>query len=243
MYYEVGTTGEIRSVELQSQAEFDSLAYSDASMSIGGGTVTVTRARGAGNNSIVGLDIGSAINTIPTLFLRDCTNFTRSLTIPSNITTIGSNFMAACTAFNQSLHTSSGTMPANLTTVGSEFLYYCTSFNKPIYFGNKLQSINPGFMTSCTSFNQILRVGTPTSSAITMVGNDFMYNCTAMTNQVQLYFTPGYMSQSEYSFATNDSSAACYTTGIQIVAKTAADKNTFLSRFPNRTSSPYRKLR
>lgn len=267
VYYEVGTSGEIRSVELQSQAEFDSLAGTATSMSIGGGTVTVTRARGAGNNSIVGLDIGSVINATPPNFLQGCTNFTRPLTIPANVTTIGdyfmygctafnsplalpdtlatigNSFMLGCTAFNQSLHTPSGGMPTNLTAIGNYFLTGCQNFNKPLYFGAALKTIDVYFLFGCTNFNQILRIGTQTSSAITSVGSNFMQECKAMTNQVQLYFPPGYMAESVNSFATNDSSAPCYTTGIQIAARSATHRNTFLSKFPNSTSQPYRKLR
>lgn len=98
VYYKPSSSSStVLSVELQSQAEFDSLCRESGSWtaSIGGGTVTVSN---RGTNIIFGIDIGKQITTIGNHFLRNCIGFNRTLVLPSRITSIGTDFLYGCNA-------------------------------------------------------------------------------------------------------------------------------------------------
>lgn len=161
VYYKNKNTGNVESVELQSVAEFESLAPANDwtfswTASVGGGAVTV---ESMVNNVIVGIEIGTAITTIPSRFLNDCIYFNWSFDIPNNI-----------------------------TSIGDRFLYYCS----------------------------------------TMVGTINVGSVSATVAQ-----------KSDYTFSAGTNNGAAYTTGITIAG---ANRAAWISRFPNKTSSPYRKL-
>lgn len=214
VYYKPDANGStVCSVILQSQAEFDSLcnlSYGRSPWAAILGNGSVMVTSYDTTNVIVGVDIGQNITQIRPGFLQGCTMLNRALTIPNNVTAIGSYFLQDCTGFNQSI-----TLSSNLTSIGSEFLSGCTSFNQPLSLPSSLTSSNS-------------------------IGDKFMYKCNNMVSEVNIgSLNANIASSSNYTFATNYSSVACYATGIPIAG---ANRAAWLSRFPNRTSVPYRKL-
>ena len=177
------------------------------------------------------ITLSNSLTSIGDGFMDVCTSFNQPLTLPSSLTSIGNFFMVSCTAFNQSL-----TIPSSVTSIGGSFLAGCTAFNQPLTIPNSVTSIGANFMDSCSSFNQSLTL----PSSLTSIGTYFLYNCNSMTNTVNVgSLAATIATSSNRSFATTSSSAACYTTGITIAG---ANASAWISRFPNRTSSPYRKL-
>lgn len=248
------------SVVLQSQEEFDSLCnfgFDGWAAVLGNGSVIVKS--NDTTNVIVGVDIGQNITVIKSGFLHGCSGLSRPLTIPNNVVTIGSNFLDSCTSFNQSLTISSSitkipssflyrclsfnqplTIPNNVTAIEDYFLQGCTGFNQSITLSSNLTRIGSDFLNGCTSFNQPLSLPSSLTSS-NSIGINFMYNCKNMVSAVDVgSIDPGVPSRSDRTFATTDSNAACYTTGILL---TGAQKGNWKIRYPDRTSSPYRKLR
>lgn len=168
--------------------------------------------------------------TIGTYFLYQCTVFNQPISFPK-IASIGNYFLNDLTNFNSIL-----TFSSSLTSIGNYFLKGCTSYNLGAIFGaTNLTTIGTYFLSGCTSLNKSFSI----PSTVTSIGAYFMYNCNAMVSTLTLNCNASVAATSNYTLATSSSSAACYTTGITIAGSYASN---WKSRFPNRTSSPYRKL-
>lgn len=174
--------------------------------------------------------VDANITSLPGSFMRYCTSFNLYVNLPKTLKTIGNYFMANCSNYNQSI-----SIPSTVTGIGDYFLYSCSKFNKAISFPS-LTSISSNFLRGCSVFNQTITL----PSTLTSLGTYFLYQCNAMVGTVNVgSLAATIASTSNYSFGTNSSSAAMYTTGITIKGSTRAN---WISRFANRTSSPYRKL-
>lgn len=177
------------------------------------------------------VDISDAqITTIPTKFLSGCGAINAPIVIPKTVTTIGNWFMLNCSSFNSAI-----ILPEGLESIGTYFMRECYNYNQTLNLPSTLRTIGTQFMAFCTRYNQDL-----TLPALTSIGTYFLYQCTSMISAVNVgNLDASIASTSNYSFATYTSTAACYTTGITIKG---AQRSAWISRFPNRTSSPYRKL-
>lgn len=200
----------IRSVELQSQAEFESLCGEQGSQTltwsatIGAEQVTINSS--GASNVIVGIEIGENITSIPNLFLAWCMNLVMDITIPSNVQSIGDFFMATCVNFSKDIFLQDG-----LLSIGVNFLANCANFNSDISLPQTLQSIGTNFMIYPKNMTSSIDVGSLSDSII----------------------------DTGDSFATLDTLFPCYATGITI---SGANRSAWLAKFPNSSTSPYRKL-
>ena len=184
-------------------------------------------------NSLVGTSSSSAFRTVinGVTLNGQGANVVVGLEIGPQITSIPDYFLKSCVYLNQPL-----VLPSGVTSIGQYFLSGCSSFNQPLTLPSSLSSIGRNFLSTCTSFNQPLVL----PSGVTSIGTTFMYNCNAMTSYVNVgSLAATIMSTSNYAFSTTNSTAGSYTTGVKIKGTNRA---AWLSRFPNRTSSPYRKL-
>ena len=231
VYYKASSSATtVQEVAITSLAEFNGLVGT-SSASLANVVVNGVTLNATGTNIIVGLEIGSQITSIPDYFLRGCMYFNRPLVLPSGLTSIGANFLYGCSSFNQAL-----TLPSSLTSIGSHFLYICSSFNQALTLPSSLTSIGGSFLYGCKSFNRALTL----PSSLTSIGSIFLYNCDAMTSYVNVgSLAATIVGASSYVLATTNSEAASYTTGIKI---RGSNRAAWMTRFPNRTSSPYRKL-
>ena len=221
------------SVILQSQEEFDSLChpweYNGWATILGNGSVIVKS--NDIENVIVGVEIGQNITGIGAGFMYGCEQFNMALTVPNNVARIGRYFLSGCRSFNQAL-----TLPSNLSKIESSFLYECFAFNQALTIPSSVTGIGGDFMRECKSFNQPLSL----PSGLTSIGTYFMFNCKSMTSEVNVgSLAATIAATSTNTFSTNYSTDACYATGIPIAG---ANRAAWRTRFPDRTSNPFRKL-
>ncbi len=203
------------------------------------------------------LDV-SSVETVGTTFMYACSQFNQRFYTPE-LTTAGSSFLGYCSAFNQ---------PLDLEKVTSinYFLVNCTSYNKPIKFA-VLTKNGENFMQNCSSFNSTIDMGSEWTT-FTVSGNGFMVGCSAYNrsftlpatldlstlsggvgaafNNMKNFIGPLVCNcappakTSNYFCATPTSTDPCYTTGVLLTGPYASS---WKSLHPNRTSTPFRKLR
>lgn len=135
---------------------------------------------------------------------------------------------------------------ADVASLPNYFLSGCTKMYNSVYsvglaYPNALGTIGSHFMDGCTNYTGGVLL---LSSTITSVGDYFLYNCNNIATSTYgvIYINSRFlnaMASSNYSFATSSSTAKSYTSGIKI---TSTYYSAALAKFPNRTSSPYRKL-
>lgn len=177
------------------------------------------------------VDISSTkVTEIPGYFCSGCSILNSDIVMPNSITTIGDGFLQQCVSFNSRLILSS-----SLKTINMYFLYGCSSFNTEFAFPNGLTSISSNCLAWCTSFNQNITL----PNTITSMGTFFLYKCDAMVGTVNVGTVAPTTYSDSTSFATINASAPCYLTGITI---RGSNRAAWISKYPNRTSSPYRKL-
>ena len=176
--------------------------------------------------------VGSDIVSTPDNFLQGTTNLDSfSFATNSSLTTIGSNFLSNCDSFNQSV-----VVPSGVTSIGASFMGSCTNFNSTLTFPEGLTSIGAGLLISASAFNQPLTL----PSTLTSLGNNPLMYMRDMTNYVDVgSLSASITAASNNAFTTISSTAPAYVTGIKIKG---ANRAAWRNKFPNRTSSPYRKL-
>lgn len=222
----VDTTSQITSTDLLDSSEYNGLS-NYVIYTIGGQSIP--------RDAIISFEFGNSVTTTPYLFLCQAANLTSvDFTYATGLLNIDHGFLSDCTSFNSAV-----AVPNSVTMISGNFLSGCTSFNSALTLSSSLQTIGNSFMSTCTSFNQNITL----PATLTAIGSSFMYNCKAMTSVVNVgSLAATIAAASNDTFATNDSSAACYTTGISITAATIAAISGWLDRFPSRSSSPYRNL-
>lgn len=205
------------------------------------------------------LIVPNNVTTIGTYFASRCGNSNNKLSVVNlgkNVTSLGTY----CLAYSYFQAGSVVTMPGEITAIPNYFMYYAYDFNSPLTISPKATSIGTYFLSNCSSFNSsitfnpvlttigssFLRTNTSYNNDITLpttltsIGAYFLYQCNAMASTVNVRsLAATVITSSNYSLSTNSSSAAMYTTGVKIAGQTRAD---WITRLPDRTSSPYRKL-
>lgn len=182
--------------------------------------------RGSGVEE-VDFSYAASLASVGTQFLSTCADLTTMSTLPTTLTTIDNLFLENCTSFNQALDLS------HVMSIGSSFLSGCTSFNYSFSL-TSVTKIGAYFMQQCTSFNKNLTF----PSGITSIGQQFMNRCDALTSTLTMNCAATGATSNNYTLATNNTSAACYVTGIKLAG---TYKNEWHTKFPDRTSNPYRK--
>lgn len=122
-------------------------------------------------------------------------------------------------------------------TIPDGFLAGCVYLtNLDLSHANSLTTIGVSFLQNCCRFNQSISLP-PT---VTSIGPLFMWGCDQMVSTVNVGSIPATaIASSNNTFSVVNSSSPAYSTGITIAGATASD---WIAKFPNRTSSPYRKL-
>jgi hypothetical protein len=197
------------------------------------------------------IDIPSGITTIGVSFMSRCAAFDQPLKIPEGVTSIAQFFLYQCDSFNSQI-----TFPSTLTFIDYQFMYRCYAFDKPIILPEGLTTIGSRFMMTCTLFNSELRLpSTLTSigiyplchltsfnqpltipSSLTSIGEEFLYDCQSMVSTITINCPATAFAASAWTFATENRSANCITTGIKIAGPSAAE---IMARF---TNSDFRNL-
>lgn len=104
------------------------------------------------------------------------------------------------------------TFPEGLTSIGDNCVWYCTNLNCDIALPSTLTSIGAAFITYNQKMTGTIYVGSLSSDII---------------------------ASDNYTFGTSNNTYDAYITGIKIAGTNRA---AWLTKFPNSTSSPYRKL-
>jgi hypothetical protein len=173
-----------------------------------------------------------AVTSIGDYFMQNFTWFNSTLTLGA-VTSIGHFFMSGCSAFDQPL-----TLPSSIRSIGNNFLSgYPTAirFNKTLTLPEGLEYIGDALLSDNSLYTQPLTI----PSTVTHVGTYFLKNCNNMISTITINCPATAFAQNNDSFATNSNTAAVYTQGFKIAGPSAAAVKT---QFPDRTTSPYRKL-
>ena len=232
-------------VEIQSKEEYDSL----------GGDPTVTNpitinGETVDKYNIVGVEFGTLADYTPENFLMSNTHQDLAFTGTENLVTIGDYFLRTarinteinlpnvesigdCFMYSCQRINSKISIP-KVKTIDDLFMYNCTRFNAELTLPNTLTTIGSHFMETCSAYEQNMNI----PSSITSIGGYFMYQCNKFTGSLACESKTGISTES-HVLATNNSTAAIYTTGITLTGTYAAEWKT---TFPDHDSTPYRKL-
>lgn len=190
------------------------------------------------NLDTIDLSLATSMTSIGDYFLSGCAAYNSAVSLPSSVTSIGIGFLYNVPNFNSAV-----TLPSGLQSIGNQFLYGCNSFNQALSLPNGLKTIgnsflhmNPATSQPTIAFNQPLVL----PSSLTSIGNYFMAFMQSMTTYVDVgSLNATIAATSNNTLCARNTSAASYTTGIKIKG---ANRSAWMSRFPNRTSNPYRTL-
>ena len=207
-----------RTVTIQNEDEYYLLCKYGSDITIGGETFNLER--------ITKVDLGTYATFTDTGFLRNCTLLT-SITGVEHLVSVSNNFLSGCTLLNCVLNFEM------LHNCGGNFLYNCSSLNSEVTLPN-ISSIANFFMAGCTSFAQTMTF----RSELTFIGNN-IFNDAKSLNHIVCNCNPDVIGTSAYSFSTPDNTAPMYTTGITVTGTYASE---FKAKFPDSSSSPYRKI-
>ena len=175
--------------------------------------------------------IPAGMTEIPNRFLQGSTALNSPIVVPEGVGRIGDNFLSGCSSFNSEV-----TLPSTLTTIGIYFLYNCSSFNKSLSIPNSVSTIGNSFLRGCVSFDKDLSI----PSGVQSIGTYFMNKCDNFQHTVNFGdISPTIIASDNYAFSTDSTSVPVYAQGFHIMTSNAS---AFTSRFPDRTSSPYRRL-
>lgn len=197
------------------------------------------------------LTIPNTVTSIGTNFLYNCYSFNQPMTSPNTVTSIGNHFLSGCRSLNRPL-----TISGTAASIGNNFLYNCYSFNQPLTIPDTVTSIGNNFLSGCSSFNQPLTI----PNAVTSIGTYFLANCHSFNQSLTIpntvtsigtYFLSYCHAFSSLtvnttasptdtnSLSTNNQVAKIYVKGVTVRGTGAS---TWITKLPNRTSNPFRKL-
>ena len=174
--YFMGNDGEIDTVSMTSQSDYQKLRFNAVdTVTIGGKTFYCT--------DIVGLQFGSSFNLTQILnnYLDYCYNLNQPVVFPDSVTDMGNpQILYSCTSLNQPV-----VLPKNLLSLGQNFMTHCTSFNQKIVLPDTITSISNNFMQECFSYNQPITI----PASVTSLGNNFMYKCHSFNSPIEIKST------------------------------------------------------
>lgn len=178
----------------------------------------------------------ATLTKIPDYFGYYFTGLEEVINIPETVTEIGNYFLNNCSGFNNEL-----ILPDSVTTIGTYFMRNLNTFNSNLYLGNGLKTIGAYFFNNNNAFDKTMKI----PESVTRINDYFMNTCNnfKMLELSQNIIDSGYIYASDYSLSTTSSTAASYTGGINISGLTTAGFEKLIAKWPNRTTSPYRKLK
>lgn len=206
---------------------------------------------------ITGVVIADGVQYIPNNFCYTCNNLI-SATIPSSVHIIGADTFVGCNIITasfdlQNVHQIGSSFlqgnanfnsPISLPKVreiGNNFLYGCSSFNSSLTINDNCETIGSSFLRNCTAFAQSFSIpsGLLIGVGLTIPGDRFMQECKNFVGPLVCNCTSANMALTSNVLSTNDATAPLYVTGVTLTGTYANDWKT---TFPDRDSSPYRKL-
>lgn len=183
------------------------------------------------NRAVVSFSFGTLATSTPEWFLYASTVQSIDFSNATSLTSIGNNFIRGCESINSSI-----ILPSGVTSIGNSFLAMTYTYNSPVILPTGLLSIGKEFLWYCTSFNNPLTL----PNTITSIGTAFLSECQSMVSTVDIgTLSSNIIESSDNTFSTSTGSAPSYQVGLPIKGTYANDWKT---KFPDRTSSPYRKL-
>lgn len=213
-------------VKISSTAELNTLGNSSTSWSATVGGISIP------NTDIIAVHLTDKATSLPEYLLSRCSSLEVVDIANTSITAIPRHFLYACAMFNMPI-----VIPNQVTSIGSSFLMNSDSFNQPIIIPQAVSAIGSGFLQNCDGFNQDIAL----PSLLTALGGYFLYGAKNMTSTVNVGALDPAIVGTPYAdfISSTSSSAPMYTTGVKIAG---ANRAAWITKFPDRTSSPYRKL-
>lgn len=212
-------------------------------------------------NQLKEITIADGVRFIPDYFCYTCQNLT-TVNLPSSIVYIGSNFCDTTGLSNKLILDSVVYVGTNFLSnssrayiedielpkveyIGSNFLYNNYNFNGNVILNDDCRIIKGSFMVNCWNFTKPFAIPSGLESlgdgGDVNPGQYFMNNCRAFTGPLvcnSYVFGSGANSDNN-TLSTTNNTVAMYTTGVTLTGPYASNWKSF---FPNRASSPYRKL-
>jgi hypothetical protein len=122
----------------------------------------------------------------------------------------------------------------NVTSIGNSVFYNCYRLNYPITIPMGMLSIGNSFLGNCSVFNQPITL----PDGLQSIGDGLLVNAVNYVNTITVNTALTNAGSTE-TLATPNSTALQYTQGIKIAGAWAAQ---FKALYPDRSSTPYRKL-
>jgi hypothetical protein len=205
---------------------------------------------------ITGVTIADGVTFIPDYFGYYCTNLT-NISLPNTVTYIGS-FFGYYTKIANKLNLTNveyigNSFLSNISitytedidlpkvhTIDASFLYNFYNFSGNINLNDGCKIIGGSFMLNCWNFNKsfVIPSGLETLGADSNPGSQFMKECKSFTGPL-VCNSYNIIANNNNTLSTNDSSKPLYATGVTLTGPYAQQ---WKDAFPDRTSTPYRKL-
>lgn len=176
----------------------------------------------------------------PNNFLRAIMNLEHVGDLPDVLTAIGNDFMSGNTGYDEPI-----TIPHSVLTIGSNFMSGCSNFNSPVTLSENLTTIGAGFMQNCVEFDQFLSI--PKSVSQTGgIGNNFMNGCNNFTQlMISVESVNAFPATNSATgvLSNSNNTTKQVSTGVSIYGmNNEAEFEIFITRLPDRTTTPFRKL-
>lgn len=181
-----------------------------------------------GNNTIQ-TTTGTVINLIQSdiVLLNNTAPATDTITFNAGQTVLKNTI--------RSISIMSLTMPA---IIGNNFCQNMTSLTRIDAIWTPVIQIGDSFLSGCIAYSQPFTI----PNGLLSIGTSFMYNCNLMMSLNIGNNAANIFAFSNTTLATTTNTAPMYMRGVLIIAETPAIRAAFLVRFPNQTSTPFRRL-
>lgn len=144
-------------------------------------SVFSTNINASGVPSILTLNIGKHVHTIPNYAFKGSSNISNKLLFPNVLTSIGVQSFYECSSIPGDL-----VLPNAVTSVGEYAFYDCHDFDGSLVIGSGISTINQYTFADCTGFTGALIIGRSVSS----IGAYAFRNCSAFSNLISEFPTP-----------------------------------------------------
>lgn len=224
----VETSGPVTRTVITSLADFNKLVSNNTSSMEGDYVYNV--AGGILNKAITRAYVGTSITSLPAKFLMACDRMTY-IYCGDNVTTIGDY------ALSRDYYLNCPIILPKVTSIGTQFLYHNDRWNDEIYFP-AAKTIGSQFMSYCHAFNQPIYL----PASITSIGSGPFNHLRDMVSAITIECPATVVATSGSSdndvLSAYGQNTPAYLTGVTL---TGAYASAWHTRFPDRTSTPFRK--
>jgi len=121
-------------------------------------------------SSLVSLNIGSGVQTIPNWFVYVCNSLTGSVVIPNSVTTIGEYAFYGCSNIG------SVSIGNSATSIGENAFNSCSNMGS-LTIGSSVASIGVSAFANCSNLTTVVL-----PSSMTSISEDTFYNCSLLSS-------------------------------------------------------------